>query len=87
MTLAAAWCWLGGTVQLWLQVAQLVALQLAQPLAPPRDRLSPPFPSLMAANAEMAREVFVPSQRTQTIGSSAWLILRRASNLISQSAQ
>jgi len=64
-----------------------VALQLAQPLVPPSDRLWPPFPLLMAANKEIAREVFILSQRAQAIGLSAWLILRRASNLISQSAQ
>lgn len=41
-----------------LQVAQLVAAQLAQPL-PPKDRLlSPPFPPLLTAEKrEMARLV------------------------------
>jgi hypothetical protein len=51
------------------------------------DRLSPPFPLLTAANTEMARQVFIPWQRAQAIGLSAWLIFRRASNLILQSAQ
>jgi len=86
--LAAALIWLSlGQVQASPQVAQLVALQLAQLLEPPRDLLSPPLPLLTAANKEMVRDVFIPWQRTQAIGLSAWLMLRRASNFVSQSAQ
>jgi len=70
-----------------LQEAQVAAVQVAQALVPPRDRLSPPFALLTAAKSEMVREVFVPPQRGQAMGSSACPMLRRASNLVWQSAQ
>ena len=65
-----------------LQVAQLVAAQLAQPPLLTERLLPPSSPLLLTAeNREMALRVSEPPHSVHETGSSAWLILRRTSNL------
>lgn len=65
----------------------MVALQLAQPLDPASERDSPPLPLLKAAKRDNMRRASMLLHRGQAMGTSALLMLRRASKTISQSGQ